>query len=184
MKLNFTIAFLAMAMCISCAKKDNSFLIEKGKIGNLLKTTNTNELETIFAADSIVKDEAEGTYSYASKNRFLIYDTTGKHLLTLTPTKVDSTEVIENIRVFDERYQTAKGLSVKSTFKVIRDNYKISRITNSLNNILVFVDEIDAYFVIDKNELPESLRHDSSSRIEEVQIPDGAKIKYFMLGWQ
>jgi len=48
---------------------------------------------------------------------------------------------------------------------------------------VVFVDEINASFTIDKKELPSDLRFDMSLTIEKIQIPDKAKIKYFFVYW-
>jgi hypothetical protein len=48
---------------------------------------------------------------------------------------------------------------------------------------VVFPKGSNLYFTIDKEELPESLRFSTAS-IEAVQIPDDAKIKYLMLGWE
>ena len=52
-----------------------------------------------------------------------------------------------------------------------------------MNNILILVKESEVYFTISKEELPSSLRYASSVNIEAVQIPDSARIKYMMLGW-
>jgi hypothetical protein len=47
----------------------------------------------------------------------------------------------------------------------------------------VFVDEIDAYFIIDKNNLPVDLRLGTHKKIQEINIHPNAKIKKFMIGW-
>ena len=52
-----------------------------------------------------------------------------------------------------------------------------------INNIVVFVDEIDAYFIIDKNNLPIELRAGTEKTIESINIPSKSKIKRFMIGW-
>ena len=70
-----------------------------------------------------------------------------------------------------------------STFKEIRENYSIKKIITSLNNVVVLLKDNDLYFTIDKKELPESLRYNANNNIEEVQIPDNAKVKYMMIGW-
>ena len=49
--------------------------------------------------------------------------------------------------------------------------------------MVVFVDEINGFFTIDKKELPSELRLDMNKNIEALNIPDTAKIKYFMIGW-
>jgi hypothetical protein len=62
-------------------------------------------------------------------------------------------------------------------------DYNISRIENTLNAAVVFLDEINAYITIDKKELPSDLRYDTDSKIRASQIPDEARIKYFMIYW-
>ena len=140
-------------------------------------------MDSIFINDSIVKfvggDEFTGNI-----NNIDIYDKAGNHLLVLTPNEaLDSTAVISNIRIMDSRYKTQKNLSNLSTFKDIHGNYKINRIDNLINSINVNVNEINAYFTIDKKELPANLRFDMKMTIEASQIPDDAKIKYFMINW-
>ena len=91
--------------------------------------------------------------------------------------------VISTVRIIDERYKTDKDISTISTFKTLRDNYKISKIDNLINVIVVSVNEINASFTIDKNELPASMRFDRDLVIDPLQIPEKAKIKFFMLHW-
>ncbi|UJH89708.1 hypothetical protein LZ575_11615 [Antarcticibacterium sp. 1MA-6-2] len=62
-------------------------------------------------------------------------------------------------------------------------NYSISRIENTLNSAVVFIDELNIYLTIDKKELPSSLRFDTDTRITPNQIPDNAPIKHFMISW-
>ena len=83
----------------------------------------------------------------------------------------------------DPRYETKEGVSISSTFKDIVKNYNISRIENTLNAAVVFLDDINVYLTIDKKELPSNLRYDTDTRIRASQIPDEAKIKYFMIYW-
>jgi hypothetical protein len=83
----------------------------------------------------------------------------------------------------DPRYTSEKGIGLKSTFKDIQDSYEIKKIVTTLNSVVVFPKGSNLYFTIDKEELPESLRFSTAS-IEAVQIPDEAKIKYLMLGWE
>ena len=170
-------------MISSCNKKHDPFLIDKHNIGNLTDSTQVKDLESIYINDSIVKfvggDEFTGNI-----NNIDIYDKSGNHLLILTPDEaLDSTAVIDNIRVMDSRFKTAKNITTSSTFKDINEAYKINRIDNLINSINVNVNEINAYFTIDKKELPANLRFDMKLTIEASQIPDEAKIKYFMINW-
>ena len=91
--------------------------------------------------------------------------------------------VIKTVKVLNENYYTKEGVNTASTFKDIRDNYKIAKIQNSIKSVIVSTKDINAFFVIDKEELPAELRFDMSLNIEALQIPGEAKIKNFFLQW-
>lgn len=177
------IAFLILS-CNSEKKKD-PFHIGKQHIGLLTDSTQVKDLELVFPTDSIIKN-IMGDEFIGDINDIEIYDTTtGKQLLTLTPTQsLDSTATIKSIQIIDSRYKTDKKLSTLSTFADIKNNYKISGISTLINSIVISVNEINASFTIDKKELPANLQYNMDLKIESVQIPDNAKIKYFMLYWQ
>ena len=178
------LGFIAlMFLVISCNNEPKPFEVSKQHIGKLTDSTQVKDLETIYAKDSIVKSISGDEFS-GNPNHIEIYEKGGKKLLILDPSQVlDSTSVIESVQIMDSRYKTDKGISTLSTFKDINANYKISRITNLINSVVVFVDDINASFTIDKKELPSELRFDMSLQIEKIQIPDQAKIKYFFVYW-
>ncbi len=176
-----TIILLSIPLLlIQCNTKSNPFLITKESVGELTKKTDVKNIQTAFIKDSIVKDSTEVALVSSTK-KIEIYEKGGKHLLSLTPNN-DSISTIKNIRVYDARYTTDKGINLNSTFKDIKDNYSIKKVVNSLNNVVIFLKDNDIYFTIDKKELPANIRY-TNTTIEAVQIPDAAKIKYFMIGW-
>lgn len=160
----------------------SDFLITKGQVGKLEKSSTLDELNTLFAGDSIVRDTTF-TRVGSRVSKINIFEKGGAHLLTLTPSQ-DSIPKVEIIRIYDPRFVTEKGVGLQSTFKDIREKHQIRKIVTSLNNVVVFLKDSDAYFTIAKTELPSSLQYASSSNIEAVQIPDAAKIKYIMVGWE
>ncbi|MFI1771713.1 hypothetical protein [Thalassobellus citreus] len=178
------LGFLAITLLLaSCNQEQNPFEISKQHVGSLTDSTQIKDLKTIFSNDSIVKfisgDEFTG-----NRNNIDIFEKGGKKLLILTPKQaLDSTSIIENIQVIDPRYKTSKNISTLSTFKDISSAYKISKISNLINSVLVTVNELNASFVIDKKELPANLRFDMNLKVEAMHIPDDAKIKYFFLNW-
>jgi len=184
MTKQFLKAFLISLVIISCTKKEQDpFQISKHNIGFLTDSTQIKDLEMIFPNDSISRyiggDEFTGDI-----NNIEIYAKSGEKLLTLTPSEaLDSTAVITTVKIEDERYKTDKSISKLSTFKDIQDHYRVNKIDNLINSVVVSVNEINAAFTIDKKELPASLRFDMEMTIEPFQIPDNAKIKYFMLHW-
>lgn len=181
-----SVAFLFVVVLIlltwGCEKeRDTTFLITQNRVGKLEKGSLVRDVKLIFATDSIAKDTTILNFANKAK-RIKVFDKGGKHLLTLSPSS-DSIPIIENVRIEDPRYRTEKGVGIESTFKDIKEKHRIKKIITSMNNILVLLKDSDAYFTISKEELPSSLRYASSVNIEAVQIPDNAKIKYMMIGW-
>ncbi|MEP3211090.1 MAG: hypothetical protein ABJN95_18025 [Maribacter sp.] len=183
-KLATAALFCLGIVAIQCEQKpkDTTFLITKTSIGKLDKSSLARDLEIIYEQDSIVKDTAKLLVGFGAK-KIDIFEKGGSHLLTLTPNS-DSIPSIENVRIQDSRFKTEMGIGLNSTFKEIKEKYELGKILTSTNNVVVFIKNSDLYFTIDKAELPSSLRYASSVNIEAVQIPDKAKIKYMMLGWE
>lgn len=178
------LGLIALTLLFFCCKKEqNPFEVGKQHIGLLTDSTQVKDLEIIFSNDSI-STFISGDEFTGSKNNIDIFEKGGKKLLVLTPqNSLDSTSVIESVQIIDSRYKTAKNISTLSTFKDISSAYKISKINNLINSIVINVNEINASFAIDKKELPANLRFDMNLKIEETHIPDNAKIKYFFINW-
>jgi len=177
---------LGTIICISllaCGRDSDPFLIDSTRVGSLTKEVRINQLDSVFSEDSIVRI-GSGNEFLSSNNEIQIFDKEGKPLLILEPIQqFDSTSTIGYIQILDSRFQTEKGLSNISTFGDVVENYKISRIENTINSAVVFIDELNIYLTIDKKQLPASLRFDTDAKISASQIPDDAKIKYFMVSW-
>jgi len=183
---NLIAIIVLTGLMISCTseKEQNPFLIKKQSIGLLTDSTKVKDLDLVFPKDSVVTPSIKGDEFTGQNNDFEIYSSEGKKALILTPSQtLDSTAVFESVRIISENYKTEKDISTLSTFKDIKDAYKISSINNLINSIVISVNEINASFTIDKKELPANLRFDMTLKIEPVQIPDAAKIKYFIIHW-
>lgn len=183
MKKTSLIVALAGILFIQCGKGEDPFALKNGMVGPVTKRIQMKQLDSIFANDSLVKlnpiENALGTQGEVE-----IYDTEGKKLLLISPdNETDPNSLINNIQIFDERYKTEKGLSIKSTFKDVKAQYQIASVENAINAVVVFLKDSDIYITIDKKQLPENIRYDYSSKIEVSQIPDEATFKYFMIGW-
>lgn len=178
------ITMLALAaitlVTVQCSKAPSSdFLITPTSFGKLTKEHTANDLETIFANDSLVKGN-ELQYNARQQKQYM-YEKGGKPLFSVS---ISNDTIINNIQVLDPRYKTESGVGLGSTFKDIKDNYSISKVITSMNNVVLFIKDSDVYFTIDKKELPANLRYDVTAKIEAIQIPDAAKIKYMMIGWE
>lgn len=182
MKKFILIQLIVMSL-ISCGKDSSPYLIDANRVGPLSRESQISQLDSIFENDSIAR-RTSSTGSLAASNEIDIFDKDGTPLLILEPVQqFDSTSTIGYIQILDARFETEKGLSLQSTFGDVVKNYSISRIENTLNSAVIFIDELNLYLTIDKKELPTDLRYDTDTRIHESQIPDNAKIKYLMISW-
>ncbi len=178
-----SILLIAIVFIIGCNRESDPFLIDNTRVGQLTKEIRINQLDSIFHNDSIVRN-ISGNEFLNSRNNIEIYDKDGSPLLILEPVQqFDTTSTIGYIQILDPRYETLKGLNINSNFGDVVEQYRISRIENTLNSAVIFIDELNLYLTIDKRELPSSLRYDTDTRITASQIPDNAKIKYFMISW-
>lgn len=180
---NYIAPILILLIFISSCEEDkpNPLAVAKHKVGLLNDSTQVRDIKALFANDSVVNFKEDDSF-IGGINSIDIYEKNGTQLLSISPTEaLDSLSTISSIRLIDPRYKTDKNVSSASTFKDIRDNYKISKVSNLINSVLITVNEIDATFTIDKKELPTNMRFDMDMKIDPIQIPDVAKIKFFIV---
>jgi hypothetical protein len=181
---NYLFIGLLLGLLVACETKTDSFAITKNSIGLLTDSTKVNALKVVFINDSISKyiggDEFTG-----STNTISIFEKgTGKLLLELDPNyALDSVSTIRTVRIMDERFKNKDGLNRLSTFGDLNSKYTISSIQNTLRSLIISVDEINAYFTLNKTELPEEMRYNMNQKIEAISIPETAKIKDFSIQW-
>ena len=169
---------------IQCKEEINPFLISNDSVGALTRGMTIKEIDSIFAQDSIVKLYAQNE-ELPTQGEVEIYKKNGTKLVSISPvTNNDPDALISNFQFFDPRYKTDKGLNLSSTFKDIKANYKILNIETTISTVVLFLEDNDLFINIDKNELPENFRYNPNLVIDITNIPDEAKIKYFMLSWK
>jgi len=169
---------------IGCKEEINPFLISNDSVGALTRGMTIKEIDSIFSKDSIVKLYAQNE-ALPTQGEVEVYEKNGTRLVSISPvTNNDPDALISNFQFFDPRYKTDKGLNLSSTFKDIKANYKISNIETTISTVVIFLEDNDLFINIDKNELPENFRYNPNLVIDVTNIPDEAKIKYFMLSWK
>ena len=168
----------------SCQKEEQDpFAIDTNRVGVLTSETQIKALDSLFPNDSIVKNTG-GTEFLSAADAIEVYEKGGAKLMIITPQEAANPKsTIESIQLIDSRYMTASGVSPASTFKTIKDAYPISKINNTLSTAVVFLDTIQAYFTIDKKELPAKFRSGTDAEITANDIPDTAAIKHFWIQW-
>lgn len=175
-----TILILVISVLMVQCKKEDQNTIAKGQLGKLTSVTQVNELESLFAKDSLVANLGEGDFANAEYDEYLVYEKGGKHLLTLIPKEQhDSTSTIESIQIYDKRFKTIKGLNINSTFRDIADNYLVNKVESTFSSAVLFIDELNVTIAIDKKDI--GIQEFGLQKVQLDQIPDMAKIKYFTL---
>jgi len=176
------IIVLFSMLFISCNNSDK-FKIAKGKVGYLTQKTTVGELENLFKKDSIIKNLSEGSLGdnyFQDDDEYLIYEKGGKHLLTIIPKEqLDSTSTIKSIQIFDDRFKTENGTTIKSTFAEIELNNTVNKVETSFSSATLFLDDLNATMTIDKEEL--GIKGYNTQKVSLGQIPDLAKIKSFII---
>ena len=168
-------------LAVQCATdKADPFLLGKDKVGKLQRTNTISDLETVFETDSLIRDTTR--MNMGGNRKIEVFEKGGAHLLTLTPS-MDSIPVVESVWIRDPRFKTAEGIGLESTFGQIQKSYEIQKVVSSLNNVLVLLKDNPMYFTISREELPGALKY-SGTPVEAVQIPEDARIKYIMVGWE
>ena len=182
MKKFLVLIAVASTTLLSCNNSNQSFSIEKGRVGNFHKEDQIKDLYRIFSKDSIVGDSL-GIVSGNLNSRVAVFEKGGAPLLTLNPV-ADSVNYIGSIKIQDERFSTPKGINLNSTFGALSKAYDIDNIQTTFSSVIVSLKGEDFYVTIDRKELPEDLRYGSIGTLEAIQIPDTAPLKSLMISWQ
>ncbi len=180
------LAISLILLVVASCSNSKRYKISKGKVGQISKKTTVKDLDKLFENDSIVKNLSEGSMGdnyFQDDDEYMIYDQEGKLLLTLIPKdQHDSTSTIKSIEIHDPRFSTETGLNLNSKFVEINANNRINRVESTLKSATLFIDELNATIVIDKEEL--GLQEYSTQKVSLDQIPDLAKIKSFIIWFQ
>ena len=181
---NYLFIGLLLGLLVACETKTDSFAITKNSIGLLTDSTKVNALKVVFINDSISKYIGGDEFTGRTNTISIFEKGTGKLLLELDPNyALDSLSTIRTVRIMDERFKNKDGLNRLSTFGDLNSKYTISSIQNTLRSLIISVDEINAYFTLNKTELPEEMRYNMNQKIEAISIPETAKIKDFYIQW-
>ena len=173
---------IALATLWACQNTNNEFLISNTNIGALQKNTLVQQLDSIFAKDSIVSSNVEGELRYASAERIMIFDKQGKELLEITPTTNDKGQkVIESVLVLSPQYTTEKGISLGSTFKELKEKYPNLEIEASIISVMITPKGQNFYFTLPKSALKSAFN--LGDTISKEQIDENAKIECITLNF-
>ncbi len=184
MKKVFVI-LVAVVLIASCdnSQEENPYEWSKDNVGSITRETMVYQLDSLFVNDSIV-NPMQGDEFGNGPGSIEIYEKNGKHLFSITPKEaLDSTSTIDYIMIRDNRYTTAEGISLNSTFKEIDQAYKVTSVDNIIDDAMVRVDNQNFYFTISKETFPAEVRYDMDKAIEKTMVPDEVKPETIFVSW-
>ncbi len=161
-----------------CTTKTN-MEIAKNSLGEINLNTSIEKLDILFKGDSIEKIPNDSEFI----REYNVFDLEGNKLLTIGP-KYDRDSLIgvDFVKIYSSIYKTESGISTASTFKELSENYTIDKIEPTFNSAVVFVNELNATFALDKKDL--KIGEFDMGKIRQDQIPDMARIKYMTLWFE
>jgi len=179
-----SIFFIALTLLfVQCKKTSDSFLIQNGSIGKLTKDARVKQLDSIFASDSLVKIGSSPN-ALETQGEVEVYEKGGEILLLLLPKNdLDPNSKINDVLIYDHRFQTKEGLNTTSTFKDFTDHYTIDRIERILRGAIVFLKDSDLYLTIDSKYFTSDAPNVSDVKLEAKHIQETAPIKYLRINW-
>jgi len=177
--MNKFIGLLLLSIIFVQCGQDKDTMILKNQLGKITKNTSIEELDKMFKNDSIEKLPVDTDLV----REYRVFGQDGKaSLVILTKFRNDSIKGLELVKIYSDQYMTEKGVSTKSTFKDVADNYSIDKIETSFSAAILFVDELNATVLVNKSDL--NLDEFDMREIRADQIPDEAKINYISLWFE
>lgn len=176
------IVLILLSLFASCSS-DNAFLIDKNKVGVLTDKTLITEVESLFENYTLEGLNPDPSSKYISAD-VEVFNEAGELVMVIEPTTRDDDAKIKSVKIFDNQYKTKNGLNANSSFEAIEKNYTISSIQTTISEVIVSIEEIDAFVTIKKTELPSELQFDMEKTIKATQIPSDAKIKGFWVNFE
>lgn len=181
-----TLLFFAL-LTISCAYMpvDNlDFLVTENSVG-IFKNGMTVEGVLNIVPKAQIKKVVDKDGYENSYDDYLYFDKSKIHLLTLTTTLQDNSQSkINRILILDKRFKTHKKIGLGSTYSELKKNYKITDIGSDLEHIVVTVEELNAWFTINKNQLLDNWWDENKKQIDSSKIPDAATFDTFVIWWK
>ena len=174
--MNKFIGLILLSILFVQCGQDKDTMILKSQLGEITKDTSIEDLDKIFKNDSVEKFPLKSDI----KREYRVYGADGKMSLSfLTHVQNDSIKGLELVKIYSDRYLTEKGISTKSSYKDVADNYSIDKIETSFSAAILFVDELNATVLLNKSDL--NLDEFDMREIRADQIPDEARINYISL---
>lgn len=164
--------------------EEDAFRITSTHVGPIRKGMTIKELRNILPDDKIKKLKSQSELSAEATDNYYIYNDSSRLLFIVSPEhNNDEGSRIIRIIVKDKRFKTASGIGLGSTVGQIREAYPNSDFMPSVDQIILYVPEIDANFEINQRSLSSTIWNDTTGKILSDSIPPQTTITDLTVFW-
>lgn len=161
------------------------YLLARNQVGPIKKGTTIKELRASLPSDQVKKIASRSELSDETSDNYYVYDDSTRLLFILTPRRRnDETSRINRIIIKDQRITTSSGIGLNSTVGEIRAAYPDSKLVPSIDNIILYVRELDANFELDERHLSPTVWNDTTGHMELDSIPPATRITALSIVWK
>ncbi len=188
----FSLLFLCVTACNFTTNNSNQhqnktsesgYLITSDNVGQIKKGMSVKDLYDIFSENQIKTIKTKKDLSGTATDNYYIYDNQNNLLLIVSTTHDgDIRSAINQIIIKDKRYVTEKGIGLGSDVGQIKAAYPDFDFIPGVNEVILYIPEINGNFEIGKNELPSGIWNDSTGIIDE-NIPDQTDVTTLAIFW-
>ncbi len=181
--------FLCLLACqtshkITPVSQENSILITRDNVGPIKKGMSIKELKNTFSGNYIKKLTSRSELAGITTDNYYIYNDSSNLLFIVSPEqKNDENSRIARIIIKDKKLKTKSGIGLTSTVGEIRKAYPKSEFTPSVDNIILYIPEIDANFEINSGKLAASTWNDTTGIIHASNIPPSTSVNTLTIVW-
>lgn len=163
---------------------EEQFLIARNQVGPVKKGMTIKELRAALPADRIKKLSSRSETSDETADNYYIYDDSTRLLFIVSPRrKNDETSRISQVVIKDSRLTTASGIGLQSDLGELRTAYPDSEIVPSVNDIILYVRELDANFELDERNLSPGIWNDTTGHIAIDSLPPTTRVTDLTIVW-
>lgn len=163
----------------------NEFLISAHHVGKLTQGMTVADLYDLFPEEQVKIRKSQGEYSETSYDDFYVYDSNHKLLYIASPEKKNDEKArIERVIIKDNRFVTTKGISISSNIGEIEQAYGNVDFIPSINDVILFVPEINSNFEINRKSLGPGWLDEAANSVNVDSIPKTASVTALTIFWK
>jgi hypothetical protein len=183
-----TFGYLLLFLCSACVFARDyefaNFLVSQSFVGPIKKGMSVRDVMEFLPDRQIKKVVGHGEFAEDEYDDYEIYDSSGKHILTITPvSRNDLDQKISRIEILDTRFKTDAKIGLGSSYGEIIKRYAKVDASPDIEVIVLQLPKINAWMSIDKNKLSEDWWDNSRKHVDLNRIPLEARTGSFVIWW-